>query len=259
MAETITANYGWTKPDPGASSNTWGSTLNATTDKIDAQVFVNQAGAVPVGSGALWFAPTPPINWLICDNSLLSTAAPYDKLFAVLGTRFNQSGDAAGTFRLPPLLNVFPFGGSLGAKGGEANHTLTVGEMPSHAHSITDQSHSHTVNQYYHDHSYSQTPHGHGASQDDHTHTIGGTLPGGGYGAQNGPGAVVGTGTTSGASASGVYIQPQYANINFAGVTSAISINGSGSNITGTNANGGGATHNNMPPYLGVNFIIKYQ
>jgi hypothetical protein len=42
LAETLTPNFGWTKPDPGASANTWGTTLNATTDKIDAQVFVNQ-------------------------------------------------------------------------------------------------------------------------------------------------------------------------------------------------------------------------
>ena len=29
MAETTTANNGWTMPDPGASANTWGATLNA--------------------------------------------------------------------------------------------------------------------------------------------------------------------------------------------------------------------------------------
>ena len=45
VAETLTANYGWTKPDPGASANTWGDTLNKTTDKIDAQAFVNQQAA----------------------------------------------------------------------------------------------------------------------------------------------------------------------------------------------------------------------
>lgn len=42
MAETLTVNYSWTKPDPGASANTWGATLNADLDKIDAKVFANQ-------------------------------------------------------------------------------------------------------------------------------------------------------------------------------------------------------------------------
>ena len=36
-----TTKYGWTMPDPGGSPNTWGDVLNATTGKIDQQVFVN--------------------------------------------------------------------------------------------------------------------------------------------------------------------------------------------------------------------------
>ena len=46
VAETTTANFGWTMPDPGASANTWGATLNATTQKVDAQVFANQQAGV---------------------------------------------------------------------------------------------------------------------------------------------------------------------------------------------------------------------
>ena len=34
---TTTINYTWQMPDPGASSNTWGDTLNKTTQAIDAQ------------------------------------------------------------------------------------------------------------------------------------------------------------------------------------------------------------------------------
>jgi hypothetical protein len=56
VAETTTANYGWTMPDPGASANTWGATLNATTQKVDAQVFANQgllANYLPLTGGAI--------------------------------------------------------------------------------------------------------------------------------------------------------------------------------------------------------------
>lgn len=36
MADT--ANYGWTKPTVGGSDNTWGTTLNAALDDIDADL-----------------------------------------------------------------------------------------------------------------------------------------------------------------------------------------------------------------------------
>jgi Chaperone of endosialidase len=36
---TATHNYGWLMPDPGGSANTWGNTLNGTTQAIDAQVW----------------------------------------------------------------------------------------------------------------------------------------------------------------------------------------------------------------------------
>ena len=38
-----------------------------------------------------------------------------------------------------------------------------------------------------------------------------------------------------------------------------ISLNASGTNLSTTQNAGGGAAHNNMPPYLQLNFIVKYQ
>jgi hypothetical protein len=38
MADTFTANYGWTKPDVGASDDTWGDKWNVNLDGIDAQL-----------------------------------------------------------------------------------------------------------------------------------------------------------------------------------------------------------------------------
>jgi hypothetical protein len=56
VANTITANYGWQMPDPGGSANTWGNTLNATTQAIDQQVFINAgllSGYLPLTGGTI--------------------------------------------------------------------------------------------------------------------------------------------------------------------------------------------------------------
>ena len=38
MADTITLNYDFVKPEPGASEDTWGDKLNANWDSVDAVI-----------------------------------------------------------------------------------------------------------------------------------------------------------------------------------------------------------------------------
>lgn len=260
MAETLTPNYGWTKPDPGASANTWGATLNATTDKIDAQAFINQQAGVPVGSGALWFTATPPTNWLICNGASLSTAAPYDKLFAAIGYTYGGSG---ANFNLPNLTNAFPRGaGTLGATGGAATVTLDATMIPSHTHPASQAAHTHPGSyQDAHTHVVTTGSHAHGIVTGGHAHGTnlmrfvgsGGTL-GVGVSPNN-----VTTGNTDTAGNLG-------GNTDTAGNLGgsadsrqpAVHIDTQQPAIT-VGAAGGGAAHNNLPPFLGVNFIIKFQ
>lgn len=83
----------------------------------------------PVSFG---FAPR---GWALCNGQLLQIT-PNQALFSILGSTYG--GDGRVTFGLPDLRGRVPVhvgpGMGLGEAGGEASHTLTVAEMPTHSH-----------------------------------------------------------------------------------------------------------------------------
>ncbi len=90
----------------------------------------------PIASIKLWAGSISdlPVNWKMCDGSLLASA-DYPELYAKIGTTYG--GDSTN-FRLPSFGGKFPLGkeGSTnqGETGGEENHVLTVTELPAHRH-----------------------------------------------------------------------------------------------------------------------------
>jgi microcystin-dependent protein len=76
-----------------------------------------------------------PKGWALCNGQLLPINQN-QALFSLLGTTFG--GDGRVNFALPDLRSRVPIhvGGShtLGERGGEAAHTLSVAELPTHTH-----------------------------------------------------------------------------------------------------------------------------
>jgi microcystin-dependent protein len=93
------------------------------------------------------------IGWLMCDGRLLNVS-DYQFLFNTIYYKFGSNGDGT-QFRLPdPAGRVLGYTGAgtgltaraMGSNVGAETHTLTVAEMPTHAHTITDPGHTHTYN-----------------------------------------------------------------------------------------------------------------
>ena len=84
-----------------------------------------------------------PKGWALCNGQLLPINQN-QALFSLLGTTFG--GDGRVNFALPDLRADVPIhvggGHTLGEKGGEQAHTLSIAETPIHTHSVNGNSSS---------------------------------------------------------------------------------------------------------------------
>jgi microcystin-dependent protein len=98
--------------------------------------------------------------WLKCDGRSMSRIR-FPTLFELIGTTYGS--DDAQTFKLPDcrgrVVGCIGAGAGLtsrsaGTSLGTETHTLTIPEMPTHNHGITDPGHAHGITDPGHTHSY---------------------------------------------------------------------------------------------------------
>ena len=183
---------------------------------------------VPVGSMTQFAGSTAPAGFLICDGSAISRAN-YTALFSVIGTMYG-SGDGSSTFNIPNFKGRVAAGlnsndsnfQNMALAGGSSTHTLTLNEMPSHSHSVSDTGHNHTLHDNGHQHYYNA-----------HDDSGGGTEGGNGQ-------------------AAGITITRKLTSSQGAGIT----IDSGQANMTCASA-GQDQAHSILQPYLVVLYIIK--
>ena len=126
--------------------------LNTVTNGVTRWIYLTKTAAwaqisgPPIGVIEWTCAADAPLGYLIADGTAVSRIT-YAGLFALCSTTYGV-GDGSTTFNVPDLRGRVPIGAgtgagltarSLSATPGTETHSLSVSEIPSHAHSPNGQ------------------------------------------------------------------------------------------------------------------------
>lgn len=189
---------------------------------------------------------TAPNGFLICDGSAISRTT-YSSLFAAIGTIYG-AGDNSTTFNIPNISGRVAIGSSvahtIGTTGGEETHTLLTNELPAHSHTIPSHGHTHTIK--------ATTPIlSHSITQPMFTYTPS-------SGSQKSTDYT--SGTKDGTNANTTTAASRSANLAIANhAATACTKTGSVTDCGAfdSESTGSGSSHDNMQPYITLNYIIS--
>ena len=189
------------------------------TVATDAATFgqVSAVNSVLIGTIQMWPTTSAPVGYLLCAGSAISRTT-YAALFAVIDTTFG-AGDGSTTFNLPNYADRMPIGSGTIATSIGATGGSKDAIVVSHNHTATSSS------------------------------TTAITDPGHAHEIAIASAALLGTDVNSvvGLGAGAAYSS----NVKTTGITASTSTS------TSINSTGSSGTNANLPPYLGINFIIK--
>ena len=176
------------------------------------------SGSSPSGSLTAFAGATAPTGWLICDGDQYPQAS-YASLYAIIGNTYNTGGETAGYFRVPNIKGRV----IVGRDASDSDFNVLGETGGAKTHTLTE----------------SEMP--------SHDHT--GSISGGSHEHPMSTGAAL----TLGAGNS------LFANSGNPPVTSAGNTGTSTSHSHTLNINnaGSGNAHNNLQPYIALNWIIK--
>ena len=236
--------------DAGSFKLTNVATGVAGTDAVNVTQ-LNAAVTTSVPTGAVWMfsTGTAPSGWLLCDGSAVSRTT-YATLFGVIGTTYGV-GDGSTTFNLPNFSSKFPYGGTPGATGGSADAVVVT---HSHTDTLAAPAHTHSV-----DPPNTATTSTSGGTPSLANATGGAVAVGSAaFGAEPLDVHDGGTAFQGGADFNDFSFNSLAAHSHSVNIAAFTSGGASATALTGSIASEGvSGTNANLPPYLGISFIIK--
>lgn len=215
----------------------------------------------PVGSVVAYAGATPPTTWLSCEGQAVSRTT-YAALFKAIGVLWG-AGDGTTTFNLPDLRGRTlvaldagtartPVATAIAINGGASTVTLTAAQIPAHSHTTTAV--AATV-----------------STAGSHTHTetvpyvpnqsIAGTYDMVMHHVQNDPFNKPSTNGAGWLTGSDTYNWPNELDVSVYGARPMVAAGAHVHDVTipamTSSTVGGGTSHENMPPFAAVRWIIR--
>jgi len=275
-----TTNFAVEKPTVGGYRNSWGGTLNTGLDKLTELL----ALALPIGTIQMYPKPSAPTatsnggTWLVCDGASL-VRTDYPDLHALITNTYGTYPSGT-TFLLPDMRARSPLGYNSATISGRATralalgsgvetHALSTGELSAHSHAIPATTHVHAIDDSTHIHT-GNVDGGTGstgltATDSGHVHNYEVTPAWQSAGSPTTYHTSYNTGSTPAdrSTDSGnaiVSISPASHSHSLTTTPTSHGVTGANASVIGITSTapdtGSGTAHENMHPYLVINYII---